>query len=156
MPASGAGLEGERLKRGLALAWDAVAFVVFVFAMVIVYALTTGELDPLGFAYYGVLVSGARTEVLFILLAVLEAFCLVDALALGWRRRNWKFWAVLGIVVLVLPFCVVVSISHVDLWRYDRHTGPANAMAGALMAILIGVPFVMRRWAWRFTAPAGR
>lgn len=144
------------MKRGLALAWSGVAFVVFVFAMGVVYALATGELDPMGFAYYGVLVSGARTEVLFILLAVLEAFCLVDAVALGWRRRDWKVWAVLAMVVLLLPFGVVVAISHVDLWRYDRHTVLANVMGGMLMAILIGVPFVMRRWAWQFTATAGR
>ena len=144
------------MKRTVALVWHAVAFLVFVFAMGVVYALTTGELDPLGFAYYGVLVNSARTEVLFILLGVLEAFCLVDAVALGWRRRDWRFWAVLGIVVLLLPFCVVVSISHVDLWRYDRHTVLANVMGGTLMAILIGVPFVMRHWAWRFTATAGR
>lgn len=144
------------MKRKVALVWHAVAFVVFVFAMGVVYALTTGQLDPLGFAYYGVLVSGARTEVLFILLAVLEVFCLVDAVALGWRRQDWRFWAVLGMVVLLLPFCVVVAVSHVDLWRYDRHTGLANVMGGTLMAILIGVPFVMRHWAWRFTAPVDR
>jgi hypothetical protein len=87
---------------------------------------------------------------------VLEAFCLVDAVALGWRRRDWRFWAVLGIVVLLLPFCVVVGVSHVDLWRYDRHTVRANVMGGTLMAILIGVPFVIRRWAWQFTATTGR
>jgi hypothetical protein len=59
---------------------------------------------------------------------------------------------VLGMVVLVLPFCVVASIAHVDLWRYDRRTGSAKVIAGALMAILIGVMFLMRRWAWQFTA----
>jgi len=144
----------ERLERSLALVWHVVALAVFVFALVIAYALATGQLDPLGFPYYGVASSTARTECLFILLAVLEAFCVIDALALGRRRRNWRFRAALGVVVLIVPLAVVISIAHVDLWRYDRHTQRANVVGGALMVLLIGVPFAMRHWAWRLTTTA--
>jgi drug/metabolite transporter superfamily protein YnfA len=124
---------------------------VLVFALYVAYALTTGQLDPLGFAYYGIGVTSWRTQVLLALLVTLQVFCLVDAVALARRRRRGRFWAVLGMVVLVLPLSLVISIARVDLWRYDRHTASANVIAGALMGTLIGATALLRRWAWRFT-----
>jgi hypothetical protein len=135
--------------RRLGRAWDAVGCLVLLFASYVACALATGQLDPLGLAYYGVGVSW-RTEVLLLLLAVLQVFCLVDAVALARRRRRPTWWALLFVVVLIGPLLLVVAMARVDLWRYDRHTASANVIAGVSMAALIAAAALLRRWAWGF------
>jgi hypothetical protein len=122
---------------------------VFVFTLLVAYALTTGQLDPLGFAYYGIVLD-RRIDVLLALLGTLEVLCFVDAIVLGLRRRRWRWWAALAFAVLVLPFSLVLSMAWLDSWRYDQRSASANVVAGALMITLIGAVFLLRRWAWRF------
>jgi hypothetical protein len=136
------------LKNVFVLGWHGIACLVFAFTLFVAFELTTGRLDPLGFAYYG-LVLDLRIDVLLTLLAMLEALCFVDAIVLGRRYRRWRWWVALAIAVLVLPFSLVLSIARLDTWRYYQRSTSANVIAGALMITLIGAVFLLRRWAWR-------
>lgn len=117
------------------------------FALWVAYALAAGQLDPLGSAYYGIVVSW-RADVLLALLAALQVLCVGDAAVLGRRRRSWRAWAVLAVIALMLPFSLVVCMAQIDGWRHDRHSAAASVFAGVLMGTLIGLVYLLRRWAW--------
>jgi hypothetical protein len=133
--------------KAVLLAWHGIACLVFLFAGWVAHALAAGQLDPLGSASYGVVVSW-RADVLFALLAALQVVCLGDAAVLARRRRRWRVWSVLAVVVLVMPLSLVVGMAQIDLWRHDRHSASANVVAGALMGALIGLVYLLRRRAW--------
>ena len=123
---------------------------VFLFAVWVAYELSAGHLDSLGSPYYGVVVSWRR-DVLLALLAAVQAVCLVDAIALAWRRRRWIFWLGLLVAVLVVPLGLVLSMAQVDLWRHEHTATSTNLTAGTVMVGLIAVTYTLRRWVWRRT-----
>ena len=139
--------------KGVLLVWHGIACLVFLFALWVAYALATGQLDPLGSASYGVVVSW-RADVLLALLAALQVVCLGDAAVFARRRRSWRVWFVLAVVVLVLPLSLVIGMARIDLWRHDRQSASASVAAGALMSMLIGLVYLLRRRAWASTAPS--
>jgi hypothetical protein len=128
----------------LANGWHALAHVVFAFALWVAFALTTGQLDPVGSAYYGVVVSW-RAPVLLTLLVAIQALWTVDAIVLGRRRRSVQAWAGLAAMALALPLALVLSLAQLDLWRHDQHAMWANACAGLAMAALIAGAYAWRR-----------
>ena len=68
-----------------------LAGLVFLFGAWVALSLSSGQLDPIGSPYYGVVVSW-RESVLFTLLGGLQVVALVDAGALARRRRAWSWW----------------------------------------------------------------
>jgi hypothetical protein len=133
--------------KALRVAWHGVAVLAFVFAGFVAVTLATGRVDPLGSAYYGVVMSW-REPLLFASLAALQVVGVVDALVLGWRRRRLWWCAGLAVVALTLPLLLMVAIARLDLWRYEHRTARARFAAGLLSLALLALAFRLRGWAW--------
>ena len=131
----------------LRMAWHGVAAIAFLFAALVAVQLSAGRLDPLGSAYYGVVVSW-REPLLFASLGALQAVSLVDAVALGWRRRRLWWCAGVALAALTLPLIVMIAIAQLDLWRFARRTLTAGLIAGLLSLALLALAFRLRGWAW--------
>jgi hypothetical protein len=135
-------------KTWLYSAWNGLAALVFLFAIVVSLTLAAGGLDPVGFAYYGVGFS-SRMPVLFALLASLQEVAIVEAILLARRLRGFRWWASLALAALTLPFLLVLAIARLDLWRFAQRARAADIVAGILMMMLLAGAFRLHRWAWR-------
>jgi len=124
-----------------------LAGLVFLFGAWVALSLSSGQLDPIGSPYYGVVVSW-RESVLFALLGALQVVALVDAGALARRRRAWSWWLGLAAGALLLPFVLVVGIARLDVWRAEHRGAWANGLSGCLMLLLLGSAYLARRRAW--------
>src|SRR5262245_59203208 len=113
-------------------AWHVFAVLVFLAALFVGVLVVSGRLEPLGFAYYGVIVEW-RTETLFMLLAVLQLLAIVDAVVLARRHRTWTWWAALFAVALFHPVSIVIAMGQLDAWRYEQKTPVARIVAFAVM-----------------------
>lgn len=141
--------------KAVRMAWHGVALLAFLFAGCVAVTLATGRIDPLGSPYYGVVMS-EREPLLFLSLGALQVVSLVDAAALGWRRRQLRWWAGVAVAALTVPFLVMVAIARLDLWRYARRTLVAGVIAAALSLALLALAFRLRGWAWTASSAGAR
>lgn len=136
----------------LTTVWNGIALIVYGFALLVAYMLASGQLDPLGSPYYGVVVSW-RMSVLFTLLGAHQVLWAVDAVVLARRLRSWLASGLLVLLALFGPFFFVVFLGQVDAWRYEHRSPRVNATAGAAMLLGVVSVYVVRVWAWRRTVP---
>jgi hypothetical protein len=137
--------------KALRLAWHGVVGLAFLFAGGAAVTLATGGVDPLGSPYYGVVMSW-REPLLFASLAALQLVCVVDAVVLGWRRRQVWWCAGLAAAALTVPLLLMVAIARLDLWRYERRTLSVKVIAALLSLALLALAFRLRGWAWAVSA----
>jgi hypothetical protein len=145
-------LEGGEGPAGLTI-WNVVAAAVYVFAAFVAFALASGELDPVSFAYYGVGVEWRMSFVLA-LLAGLQVVWIGDAIVLGRRLKSAPLWVLLAVAAIVGPLALVIALGQLDGWRYDHRSSVTNVAAGGAMMLIIAIVYAVRRWAFHTTRRA--
>jgi hypothetical protein len=142
-------LEGGEPPAGPTI-WNVVAAAVYVFAAFVAFALASGQLDPVGFAYYGVGVEW-RMPFVLALLAGLQVVWIGDAIVLGRRMKSAPLWILLAVAAIVGPWGLVTALGQLDGWRYDQRSETANVVVGGAMMLVIATVYSLRRWAFHST-----